>query len=146
MSLEDSPGRVVSYADGQAVFREGTPGEHMYIVLEGAVRIRKEGDLVNTVIGDFGPGQMFGELALVEHKPHSASATAVGPTRVMLHDRETFLTALLEDPEVALEVIGSLAGRLRDTTEKLQQIATQHVLDRTEMALVQKAILESDLL
>jgi CRP-like cAMP-binding protein len=146
MSLEESAGQVRTYADGEIVFREGSAGEHMYVVLEGAVRIRKEGDLVNTVLGEFGPGEMFGELALVEKKPHSATAIAAGRTKVLMHDRETFQTALLEDPELALDVIGSLAARLRDTTEKLQQIATQHVLDRTEMALVQKAVLESDLL
>jgi CRP-like cAMP-binding protein len=146
MALEDSTGDVRCYQDGEIIFREGSQGEHMYIVMEGAVRIRKEGDLVNTVLGEFGPGQMFGELALVEKKPHSATAIAAGSTRVLVHDRATFLTALLEDPELALEVIGSLAGRLRDTTDKLQRIATQHVLDRTEMALVERAVLDSDLI
>jgi CRP-like cAMP-binding protein len=146
MSLMESAGQVRTFADGELVFSEGSTGEHMYVVLEGAVRIRKEGGLVNTVLGEFGPGQMFGELALVEKKPHSATAIASGPTKVLMHDRETFQGALLEDPEVALEVIWSLAARLRDTTEKLQMIATQHVLDRAEMALVQKAVLESDLL
>jgi len=58
--------------------------------------------------------------------------------------RETFLASLREDPEFSLRVIASLASRLRTTSERLQQIATQHVLDRAEMALVQKAVLETE--
>ena len=145
MAFEDSAGETRVFRDGETVFEEGSQGEHMYVVLEGAVCIRKEGDLVKTVLCEIGPGQMFGELALVERKPHSASAIAVGDARLLLHDRQTFLNALLDDPELALEVIGSLASRLRDTTDKLQKIATQHVLDRTEMALVERAIFESDI-
>jgi CRP-like cAMP-binding protein len=84
-------------------------------------------------------------MALFESRPHSASATAVGLTSLALYDRDTFVGALSHDPELALRVIESLSLRLRVTTERLQQIATQHILDRTEMALVQRAVLESDL-
>jgi CRP-like cAMP-binding protein len=145
VALEAGSGVVRQYEDGDTVFEEGTRGEHLYVVLEGGVAIRKHGELFTSVIAEFGAGEIFGEMALFESRPHSASAAAVGLTTIARYDRDTFIAALAEDPELALRVIGSLSTRLRDTTEKLQQIATQHILDRTEMALVQKAVLESEL-
>jgi CRP-like cAMP-binding protein len=141
----DGAGDILEYEDGDEVFSEGSPGDCLYIVESGAVAVRKQGEVVSTVIAEFGPGEMFGEMALVDSRPHSAAARAIGDTRVRILDRDAFLDALEHDPELALRVIESLALRLRDTTEKLQQIATQHVLDRTEIMLVQKAVLESDL-
>lgn len=145
MAFTEGTGVMRTYEDGDAVFEQGEPGEHLYIVVEGGVRIRKAGDLVATVVAEFGPGDMFGEQALVENQPHSASAEAVGHTEIALYDKETFLAALRDDPELALRVIQSLSSRLRSTTEQLQRVCTQYVLDRTEMALTQKAILENEL-
>ncbi|MDO8964811.1 MAG: Crp/Fnr family transcriptional regulator [Coriobacteriia bacterium] len=145
MTLDESDSTRRFYEDGDLVFAEGSPGEHLYVVVEGGVAIRRRGELFTSVIAEFGPGEIFGELALFEHKPHSAEATAIGETMLALYDRATFIAALEGDPELALRVIESLSSRLRDTTDKLQQIATQHILDRTEMALVQRAVLESDL-
>jgi len=145
VALDTGSGIVKQYEDGDVVFSEGSTGEHLYVVLEGGIAIRKHGELFTSVIAEFGESEIFGEMALFEQRPHSASATAVGLTTVALYDRDTFVAALVDDPELALRVIGSLSSRLRDTTEKLQQIATQHILDRTEMALVQRAVLESDI-
>ncbi len=145
MHLSEQAGEIREYEDGEVVFEQGTPGEHLYIVVEGGIGIRRRSDLVATVLAEFGPGDMFGEISLVDRKPHSAQATAVGKTTLRLFDRDSFVEALADDPELALGVIGTLVERLRDTTDKLQSIATQHVLDRTEMILVQKAIIATDL-
>jgi CRP/FNR family cyclic AMP-dependent transcriptional regulator len=145
MDLDSASGIVREYADGETIFEEGSEGALLYEVVEGGVAIRRRGDLFTSVIAEFGPGEIFGEMALFDARPHSADASAAGATVLRLFDRETFLSALDHDPDLALRVILSLSNRLRDTTEKLQQIATQHILDRAEMALVQKAVLESDL-
>jgi CRP-like cAMP-binding protein len=145
VALDAGSGIVRQYEDGELVFDEGSAGGFLYVVLQGGIAIRKHGELFTSVIAEFGVGEIFGEMALFESRPHSASATAMGLTMLALYDRETFVGALSHDPELALRVIGSLSSRLRVTTEKLQQIATQHILDRTEMALVQRAVLESDL-
>jgi CRP/FNR family transcriptional regulator len=145
VALDADSGTVRQYEDGEVVFDEGSAGDSLYVVLQGGIAIRKRGDLFTSVIAEFGEGEIFGEMALFESRPHSASATAVGLTSLALYDRDTFVGALSHDPELALRVIESLSLRLRVTTERLQQIATQHILDRTEMALVQRAVLESDL-
>lgn len=146
MRFHDGGGEIREYADGEMVFCEGDEGRYLYVILQGKVLLRKEGDLVATVLDELSEGEMFGELALIEDKTHSASAVTGGPARLALYDKETFLASLREDPELALRVIASLAGRLRRTTETLQQVCVQHVLDRTEMQLIQKAVLESELM
>lgn len=145
MQFDEEPGTTRTYGDGEIVFREGELGEHLFVVLSGGVRIRKEGDLVATVLGELTPGEMFGEITLLDRRPHSATAIAVGDTELAVYDQDAFLSALRRDPELALRVIASLTTRLRSSNEQLQQVCTQHVLDRTEMALIQKAVLESEL-
>ncbi len=145
MPLHEGTGEVREYDDGDVVFREGEAGEHLFVVMHGGIRIRTGAGPVVAVLAEFGPGEMFGEQALIDTRMHSATATAIGPTQLAVYDRDTFLASLREDPEFALRVIGSLASRLRTTSERLQQIATQHVLDRAEMALVRKAVLETEI-
>ncbi|MCL4078890.1 cyclic nucleotide-binding domain-containing protein [Coriobacteriia bacterium Es71-Z0120] len=140
-----SSGRIVKLADGEAVFNEGDPGDRMFVVLRGAVRIKKRGMHVETVVGEMGPGEMFGESAVLEERPRSATAVAVGDTELASYDREEFLSALRSDPELALSAMRAMAERLRVTTERLQHLVTQHVLDRAEMALTEKALLEAEL-
>jgi CRP/FNR family transcriptional regulator len=145
MELQEVGGELRTYADGEVVFDEGEEGQYLFIVLKGKVRIRKEEDLFSTVLAECEPGDMFGELAMIDCRPHSASAVAEGPTELALYDRETFARALKEDPGFAQRMIESLAARLRATTEQLQRVCTQYVRDRTEMALIQKAVLEGEM-
>jgi len=140
---EDGTLRV--YADGETIFREGDAGTHLYLVKSGMVHIRKEGDLVATVVAELGEGEMFGESAIIEHRPRSATAIAAGKTELALYDRQAFLDALADDPELALRAMAALTGRLRLTTQRLQDVCTQHVLDRAEMALTERAILQAEL-
>ncbi|MHB1341942.1 MAG: Crp/Fnr family transcriptional regulator [Coriobacteriia bacterium] len=144
MRLESRGGSVKRYSDGDVIFREGDAGEYLYLVVSGAVRIKKEGTLVATVVAELGPGEMFGESAIIEQRPRSASALSVGETELACYDREAFLSALQDDPELALRAMSDLIDRLRVTTQRLQHLATQHVLDRAEMTLTERAILESD--
>ena len=145
MEFQDVGGELRAYEDGDIVFEEGEEGGHLYIVVSGHVRIRKEGDLFATVLAECSPGDMFGELAMIDCHPHSASAVADGATELALYDRETFLRALREDPGFSVRMIESLAERLRGTTEQLQKVCAEYVRDRTEMALIQKAVLEGEL-
>lgn len=145
MRILGDGGMLRKYADGEVVFSEGDPGSHLYLVCSGSVRIRKDGELIDVVVAELGVGEMFGESAIIEHRPRSASAVAVGDTELALYDRESFLQALGEDPELALRAMGALTERLRITTQRLQDLCTQHVLDRADMILTERAILEAEL-
>lgn len=145
MESLDSGGTIRRFADGETIFLEGEEGYHLHIVVSGAVRIRKHGELVSTTLGELGPGTMFGEQALVDERPHSATAEAVGPTEVALYDKATFLDRLREDPALALRVIESMSARLRSTTEALHRVCEEYVLGRTELALTEQALLDAEL-
>ncbi len=145
MRFDTEGGSVVRYADGDTVFNEGDEGLYLYAIISGGVRIRKEGALVATVVAELGPGEMFGESAIIEQRPRSATALAAGDTELACYDKTAFLDALSEDPELALRAMSALIGRLRITTERLQDLATQHVLDKAEMVLTERAILQNEL-
>lgn len=106
---EEAAGRVVSYPDGGVVFIRGDVGNDAYIVKSGLVEIREAGRALETVR----PGELFGELALVDEGPRSASAVAVGPTEAAVIDRETFHRLVRNDPDFALAVMHEMARRLR---------------------------------
>jgi CRP-like cAMP-binding protein len=107
------------------VFREGDPGDQMYFVVEGTIRISQfipgGGEEALALLGR---GEFFGEMALIDGKPRSADArTHEGPVTLLELDRETVREALSMDPRAALEFLRLLcrilAARLREVDEKL---------------------------
>jgi CRP-like cAMP-binding protein len=138
-------GSLLRFGDGETIFAEGDPAQSVYIVVSGGVEIRKPGEPVATVVAELGPGDVFGESALLADRPRSAQATAMGETELACYDRDTFLDAIRSDPDLAVRIISTLAERLHVATERLHRLATQHVLDKTDIALTEKAVLESEL-
>jgi CRP-like cAMP-binding protein len=101
--------KTLTVPAGDVVFREGEAGTDMYGVIDGEIELRSAGDLVYSV----GPGEIFGEMALVDHSPRSANATATSDTTLAVIDRRLFLFLITETPTFALEVMSTMAGRLR---------------------------------
>lgn len=100
---------VESIADGAILFREGDAGDCMFVVREGLVDLSIAGEVVETM----GPDGVFGELALVDAGPRSATATARGRCSVVRVTPERFLFLVQQHPYFALEVMRLLAQRLR---------------------------------
>ncbi len=101
--------------DGTVIFVEETPGEVMYIILRGEVDIFANGVLVETL----GPGDLLGEMALIDSKPRSASALTRTDCRIAPVDEERFLQMVQGTPHFSLHVMRILAERLRRTTAKV---------------------------
>jgi CRP/FNR family cyclic AMP-dependent transcriptional regulator len=97
------------FAVDEQIFREGDMGSEMFGVVSGKVELRSGAEVVATV----GPSGTFGEMAIVSDAPRSLTAVAVEPSRVAVIDRSTFLFLVHETPTFALEVMRSLADRLR---------------------------------
>ncbi|MBA7661103.1 CRP-like cAMP-activated global transcriptional regulator [subsurface metagenome] len=98
------------------------------------------------IIAFFGPGEMFGEVAVFENKPYPASAQAIAETRVLGIKREAFLSFLADRPQVALRIISVLGGRLRDAQSRLRGLASERVEQRiTQILLMLSARLGSTL-
>lgn len=99
------------YEAGAVVFEAGQTGEVMYIVQEGQVEIRAGDRVLETVE----PGGIFGEMALIENAPRSASAVTTTGCRLLLVSQKQFLFMVDETPFFAIEVMRSMSARLRRT-------------------------------
>jgi CRP-like cAMP-binding protein len=100
--------------DADAVlFREGDDGDVMFAVVEGELAVERDGRLLEVI----GPGEIIGELALIDPSPRSATVTAREPTRVVRVDRDHFTFLVHEHPTFALQVMTVMAERLRRANE-----------------------------
>jgi CRP/FNR family transcriptional regulator, cyclic AMP receptor protein len=103
------PENIVSYPDNGVVFLKGAPGDNAYVVRTGKVEIREAGRAIETI----GPGEIFGEMALIDDEARSASAVAVEPTDLAVIDQEAFNLLVREKPDFALAVMHMMARRIR---------------------------------
>jgi CRP/FNR family transcriptional regulator, cyclic AMP receptor protein len=101
-------------AAGEVIFRAGDQGAEMFGVVSGKVELRRGDEVVATVDAS----GTFGEMAIVSDAPRSLTAVAVEPSRVAVIDRSTFLFLVHETPTFAIEVMRSLADRLREQSRR----------------------------
>ena len=97
------------YTAGQVVFYKGDPGDKMYVVVEGEVDIVSD----DKVIATLGEGEVFGEMALIDGKPRSASVVARTDCLVVPVDEDRFLFLVQHTPYFALELMRVLVERMR---------------------------------
>jgi signal transduction histidine kinase len=104
-----------SFSAGQQIFKEGDSGDGIYVVKEGAVEISVAmSHDVRRVFARLGPGELFGEMAVLELKPRSASAIAREKTQVYFIPRNELLLMLGNSPALSLELLREISQRLRD--------------------------------
>ncbi len=116
------------------LFRQGDPGEAMLLITAGQVRIFLHDEQGNEItLRMVGAGQIVGEFSLLDHKPRSASASALVALDVLILQRADFLRLLNERPLVGVELMRSLAERIRYSTSYLERLydATE-LLSRSE--------------
>jgi len=127
-----------SFAPGQLVFREGDDSDTCYIVREGQARaIRRHADGRTITLATFGPGDIFGELAMFEDERRSATIEAVEPTSVVGVLGGDMRRLMSEHPGIAMRLVVGLAGRLRETNERLSRQSFQTVQSRVAVVLIQ---------
>jgi CRP-like cAMP-binding protein len=106
-----------AYAPGESVFSEGDPGKGLFVVLDGEVEVVRDIGQGPQRIVTFGPGTAFGELALIDDLPRSATALATVPTRLLILYRSHFEDLVAGDRAIALVVsknlLRLLAGYVR---------------------------------
>jgi len=110
-----------SYRKSEVIFKEGSTGSEMYLINRGRVLLsvrQKETQEVPLVV--LNPGDFFGEMALVDDSPRSATASAVeDDTELIVMDRAKFLFMVRQQPEFALSLMHTLCRRLRDMDKRL---------------------------
>ena len=97
---------VADYSPGEVIVQTGDRGDSFYLMLEGRARVLGKSRVLRSA--DF-----FGEMALVDGGPRSATITATSAVRVMRLPRRAFLRALKQDPQIGLTIMETLAGRVR---------------------------------
>jgi uncharacterized membrane protein len=121
---------VRQVAAGERIFARGDPGDVLYVIAEGEIEIfLPEGPGVPRVsLRRLGPGSHFGELALLDGAPRTASATALAEGRLLVLSREAFLDAVLGSSAGARAVVAELAERLRTTNALVSEQASRDVV------------------
>jgi CRP-like cAMP-binding protein len=102
----------VEFPAERVIARQGEIGTGFFVVVDGAVRVIRDG----AVVARLGPGEFFGELSLLDGGPRVAQVVADGPTRCLALASWDFERVLREEPGVALSVLRVVAGRLREVT------------------------------
>jgi CRP/FNR family transcriptional regulator len=126
-----------SFVTDEFIFWDGDIPEWFYVVTEGKVKVLKHSSLGKEfIIAFFGPGEMFGEVAVFENKPYPASAQAMVETKVVGIKTDEFLSFLANRPRVVLKIINVLAGRLRDAQSRLRDLVGERVEQRLTSVLL----------
>jgi len=109
-----------TFQRGEAIVEEGHTGNGLYVVLSGRVEvIRAEGTDRAQVLATFGPGEPFGELALLGEWKRTATVRAIDETRCLGMDRWLFLAHLQREPAIAVKMLQFVAQRLVETDARL---------------------------
>lgn len=102
-------------SENEPIFKQGDPGDSMYIIVDGRVRVHLDERLLNYL----GESDVFGEMALLDPEPRLASVTTVEPTRLFRLDQAPFFQLIAERPEIATGIIRVLTRLLRDRVHDL---------------------------
>lgn len=125
---------------GHVVFREGDPGDRLFIVLDGKVKIsRTAPDGRENLLTVLGPAEMFGELSLFDPGSRTATVTAVTESVLASLDHDDLRPLLLARPAVAVNLLRALAQRLRRTNEAMADLVFSDVPGRVAKALLDLA-------
>lgn len=136
--------RVRRYRKNETIFHQGDPGDSLYIVESGSVKIvlpSPEGE-EGAIIATLGSGEFFGELALLDGAPHSATAVAIEPTQTQVLSRATFDELIETQPALRRALFAGLAAELRRLTDHVQDLYFLDLPGRLASGLVRRARLQ----
>lgn len=140
--LSDLAGRIRPrlYRRGEVIFRKDDPGTHLYLVLEGAVKIALPGEFgQEALVAIMRPGDFFGELALFDRSPRSATAVALDDTRAALLAGEDFIAFLERHPSAVRLVLETLARTIRRLSDRVEHLTFLDVPSRVAKYLLDLA-------
>jgi CRP/FNR family transcriptional regulator, cyclic AMP receptor protein len=130
---------------GTTIFSKGDPGNSLMAVLDGCVRISVPTagghEVVLTILQ---PGEIFGEMGLLDSQPRSADATAVYDSELMVIDRRDFVPFMRSQPDVPIQLIAVLCGRLRRTNEQVEDAMFVSLAVRPAKALLRFAQIDAE--
>lgn len=130
----------VSYAAGQSIFTKGEVTASMMAVLRGRVRISAPSDDGKEVVFSImGPGEVFGEIALLDGRERTADAVAMADCELLVVERRAFLPLLERRPDLCIRLLVLLCERLRRTDEQVEDVSFRHLENRLAKTLLRLA-------
>jgi CRP/FNR family transcriptional regulator, cyclic AMP receptor protein len=111
--------REVTYGPGRMLVKDGAPGVAFYVITHGRAKVIRGKIASAKGSATLGPGDFFGELALLDGGPRTASVVADGPITTIRIERAPFRTLLKEEPDIALKLLEGMAKRMRGMTRSL---------------------------
>jgi len=112
---------IQDYPTSAIVFRSRDPGDSMYVIEQGKVRISiTDADGHQVILAELGPGDFFGEMSMLDGHGRSADATVTEDARLARLTRQDFLNFMVSDPRIALEMLTAVTRRLRRTDDLLR--------------------------
>jgi len=123
---------------GTVLFSEGDKGEEMFILQSGKVKISKKIRGVEKTLATLDKGEFFGEMAILNDKPRSATAETIEDSDMLVIDRKTFETLLRSNVEIAIRFIKRLADRLREANDQMEALMIRDNTSRLVNILAKK--------
>jgi CRP/FNR family cyclic AMP-dependent transcriptional regulator len=129
-----------SLAAGRVLFLEGAPGDGLYGLLSGRIDFTIDSrDGRNLILNSVGPGEFFGEIALIDGRGRSAGAVARDASRLLFIPRDKFLGFVRQRPDIMLHIMTVLCGRLRRSTDYIADAAFLNLARRLAKQLLAMA-------
>jgi len=110
------------YSDGEIIFKEGDIGEAMYVIQSGEINITKKATSGDLIIATLQSGEIFGEMALFDRLPRSATARASGNARILTIDKKKLFSTISRDPTLVFKLLESMSQRIRKLDEELMKL------------------------
>jgi CRP-like cAMP-binding protein len=135
-----------NFKTGETIFLRGDDGRSLYVVESGRVKLSLTSEYHGreVALALLHPGEVFGELSLLDGEPRSADAFAVGPTVLLLLEREEFLNFLREHPQAAIDLLADMANRMRRDAHRIEEAAFLDVPGRLARVILREAKVQSD--
>jgi CRP-like cAMP-binding protein len=128
------------FSAGDVIFRENEVGNEMFVIVEGQVEIRKAtGPASNKTLTVLHKGDMFGEMAIIEKMPRSATAVAVMPTRLLVLNEKLYESTMGSNPDFARKMNKVLSERIRRANAIIQNLMSTNRQNQLWTGLVQYA-------
>ncbi len=124
-SLADIAEEMELEAD-KVIFEAGDSGDELYVILSGRLKVYRGKSGSGVVLAELGERECFGEMALLDSEPRSASVATLGPCRLLKIHAEDFRELLYERPQMSLEILKILARRLRRMDVEMEERALFH--------------------
>jgi CRP-like cAMP-binding protein len=115
---------------GAVIFEEGDPGSRMYVIQTGEVRILKRVGAREITLARLGAGEAFGEMALLDRQPRSATAVVEAPARILEIEEVAFADLVRNNGEIALRLLRRLSSRLREANRQIRNFLSADALGR----------------